>query len=67
MTAKQLFDILEQAIHDGHGDASVYFDTEGKNYDYHMAKIGSAYDISERMTRFMGEKKHMISLHEEQV
>jgi hypothetical protein len=29
-----------------------------------MARIGSAYDSSEDMTRFMGEPCHQIHLHE---
>jgi len=64
MTAQELFNILEQAIHDGHGDALIYFDTEAKTYNYHMARIGSAYDSSEDMTKFMGEECHQIHLYE---
>lgn len=62
MTAQQLFDILEQAIHDGHGNALIYFDTEAKTFNYHMARIGSVYD--QDMTDFLGEPCHQIHLHE---
>lgn len=43
MTAEELFRVLELAIHDGHGDAEVYFDTCGKTFEYHMAKVDAAY------------------------
>lgn len=43
MTVNELFRVLELAIHDGHGDAQVYFDTEARTYNYHLANIGSAY------------------------
>jgi hypothetical protein len=63
MTAKELFDILEQAIHDGHGNAPVYFDTEGRTYNYHMAKVGSAYC----QECFGPDTEVWITLHEERV
>ena len=61
MTVKELFRILELAIHDGHEDAPIYFDTEARKYEYHMAKVGRAYcqeDIFEYGTS-------VITLHEE--
>lgn len=59
MTAKELFDFLEQAIHDGYGHAEILFDTEGRTFNYDMAKIGSAYLITE-----FDPDRPFISLHE---
>lgn len=61
MTAQQLFDFLEQIIHDGHGNARVLFDTEARTFNYRMAQIGSAYLEEEPSTDGyfvnLGEKK----------
>lgn len=43
MTAFKLWRILLKAIFLGHGSAPIYFDTEARKFNYHMAKIGSAY------------------------
>lgn len=42
MTINELFRELELAIHDGHGESIVYFDTEARTWDYHLAKISMA-------------------------
>ena len=42
-TVQQLFDFLEQLIHDGKGDLPILFDTEAKRFEYHMARIDRAY------------------------
>ncbi len=60
MTAQQLFNILEKAIHDGYGDSEILFDTEARTFHYHMAKIGSAYLNNESFP-----DQPFISLHEE--
>lgn len=43
MTALELSKILEEAIQDGYGDAEILFDTEARTFDYHFAKVGSAF------------------------
>ena len=43
MTVEELFRVLELAVHDGFGNANVYFDVEAKQFHYHMAKVGNAY------------------------
>lgn len=43
MTAQQLFKVLERAIQDGYGSAEVLFDTEARKFEYHMAKVGTAF------------------------
>ena len=52
---KELIDKLELA-YKKHGDIPIYFDTEARTFEYHMALIGSA-NINEE------PEKH-ISLHE---
>ncbi len=42
-TVQELYDFLAQVIKDGHGDAEILFDTEARTFNYHMAKVGSAY------------------------
>ena len=56
MKIKELIDILEEARSKYGDDIPIYFDTEGKTFNYHMSLIGSAY-INEE------PEKH-ISLHE---
>ena len=47
-----------QAIMDAHGgDMPVYFDTEARTFEYHMAVIGDVYYEEEPMVH--------VSLHEE--
>lgn len=60
MTAQELFDFLEQVVHDGKGDLPVYFDTEAREFNYHLAKIGSAYCLDKYR-----EGITCICLHEE--
>lgn len=43
MTINELYRILELAIHDGHGDSEIFFDTEARTFNYHMAKISKAF------------------------
>jgi len=60
MTVQQLLRILELAVHDGYDQAEILFDTEGRTFDYHMAKVGSAYLETE-----FDPNRPFISLHEE--
>lgn len=43
MNVEELFKILEVAIDEGYGDCPIYFDTDARTFDYHMAKIGRAH------------------------
>lgn len=43
MNAYKLFWILLKAILRGHGRAPIYFDTEAREFHYHMACVGYAY------------------------
>lgn len=43
MSAYKLFWMLLKAILCGRGSAPIYFDTEAREFNYHMARIGSAY------------------------
>lgn len=60
MSACKLFWILFKAIVRGHGNAPVYFDTDARKFEYHMAKVGSAYC----QDTHIGEG-FWITLHEE--
>lgn len=42
-TAQELFNFLEQVIHDGYGHAVILFDTEAKTFNYHMAKVDRSF------------------------
>lgn len=59
-TVQELFDFLEQVIHDGYGKAEILFDTEARTFEYHMAKIGNSYLETEPFP-----ERPFISLHEE--
>lgn len=43
ITVSQLAEFLKQLADEGHGDLPVYFDTEAKRFNYHMARVGRAY------------------------
>lgn len=58
MTAKELADLLNKVVADGHGDCDVLFDTEARTFNYHMAKVGSAFFENEAYGR------PVITLHE---
>jgi hypothetical protein len=58
-TVQEMFDFLEQLVHDGKGALPIYFDTEAKTYNYHVAKIGTAYCEDEE------EDVQMVIFHEE--
>lgn len=60
MNAYKLWWVITKAILTGHGRALVWFDTEARTYDYHMALVGSAYCEDPQL----GEG-HEIHLHEE--
>lgn len=60
MTVQELFNFLEQAIDDGKGDSPIYFDTEARTFNYHLAKISRAYCLDESR-----EGITCICLHEE--
>lgn len=44
-TVKELHEYLDGLIQIGKGSLPIYFDTEARTFNYHMAKIGGAsYD-----------------------
>lgn len=43
MTPLKLLWICFKACLRGHWNVPVYFDTEARKFDYHLAKVGSAY------------------------
>ncbi len=43
MNVYRLCWLLLKTIFRGKGNAEILFDTEAKKFDYHMAKVGSAY------------------------
>lgn len=61
MTVKELRDFLSNAAYEGFGDAEVLFDTEARTFDYHMAKVGRAFLVTE-----FDPERPFVSLHEEQ-
>jgi hypothetical protein len=61
MTVRQLHILLELAIKQGHEEAPIYFDTEAKEFKYHMAKVGAAYTEED----LMGPGQTWIILYEE--
>jgi len=61
MTAQDLFDFLEHVIHNGGGNLPVYFDTEAREFNYHLASIDKAYCNNDESFE---EMKH-VCLHEE--
>jgi hypothetical protein len=42
LTCTELVKILQEAI-DKHGDIPIYFDTEARTFNYHMALISRAF------------------------
>jgi len=63
MKPSELIAVLQQAIDAGLDDETeIYFDTEGRAFTYHMAKVGKAYfNNDEAVVEAVG--RH-ISLHE---
>ena len=59
MTAKDLYNFLGQVICDGYGNSEILFDTDARTFNYHMAKVGSAYLCTE-----FDPDRPFISLHE---
>jgi hypothetical protein len=43
MTILELYKFLENEVLLGNGDFPIYFNTEARSFNYHMAKIGNAY------------------------
>lgn len=43
MTVKELHKFLGKLMKEGREDAAIYFDTNAQHFEYHMAKVGSAY------------------------
>ena len=44
MKPSQLIEVLQEAIDAGCDDTTeIFFDTDARNFNYHMAKIGSAF------------------------
>lgn len=61
MNVYKLCWVLLKAIARGHGTAPLFFDTEGRKFDYHLAYVGSAY-----CKKLYGiEGPWCITLHEE--
>jgi hypothetical protein len=60
MTIEQLSKILNKAVEDGYGEADILFDTEARTFEYHMAKVGSAYMETDAFF-----DRPFLSLHEE--
>lgn len=42
-TVEELFHVLERAIHDGHGKARIYFDSEARRFNVHLVNIEAAH------------------------
>lgn len=42
-TAKDLYEFLGEEIRRGNGEAAIFFDTEARQFHYHMAQVGYAY------------------------
>lgn len=61
MTAYKLCWFLLKAIFKGHGKSPVYFDTDAREFDYHMATVGSAY-----LEDMQVGEGYWITLHEEE-
>lgn len=60
MNAYKLLWVLFRAVCRGHGKAPIFFDTEARTFDYHMAKVGIAY-----CERNWIDDGFQINLHEE--
>ena len=58
MIANELFRILALAIHDGHGDAMVLYDTEAQTFHCHMVPVDSAY-----CQEALGDGEFFVTLH----
>ncbi len=45
MTLNQLIDQLQAMVHESppRGELPLYFDTDARKFDYHMARIGSVF------------------------
>lgn len=56
-TVQELRDYLDGLVQIGKGELPVYFDTEAKTFNYHMAKVGQAYHEDEPTPH--------VQLHEE--
>jgi hypothetical protein len=41
MTVQDLFNLTRTLIQQGKGNIPIYFDTEARKFDYHLAKVGS--------------------------
>ena len=60
MKPSELIKVLQEAIDAGLDDETrIYFDTEARKFDYHMAEIDSAYFENQGAMEFP-----FISLHE---
>lgn len=57
----KLFWICFKAVLMGRGKCDIAFDTEGRKFNYHLAKVGSGH-----VERLYGvEGPYILSLHEE--
>ena len=64
MKPSELIVILQRVVDEGHDDdTEILFDTEGRSFPYHRAKVGSAhYNDHPQVVEVLG--RH-ISLHED--
>ena len=61
MKPSELIKVLQEAVDAGLDDETIIlFDTEARTFDYHMAKVGSAYFENQG-----GMEYPFIDLHEE--
>ena len=62
MTGYSMLWLALKSVLRGHGNAPVFFDTEAREYRYHLAKIGRGYCQKVGCTK---EEPWYITLHEE--
>jgi hypothetical protein len=60
-TVAELYEYLSGLMQIGKGDLPIYFDTEARTFNYHMAQIGDAY-YDKEACEAVG--KEFVSLHE---
>lgn len=62
MNGYKLFWLALKSILRGHGKAPVFFDTEARQYDYHMAHVARGYCEKVGYTK---DEEWWITLHED--
>lgn len=61
-TVNEMYEFLRQLVEQGKGAYQVYFDTDARAFDYHLAKVGTAYTLDHED---LGLEIGLVSLHEE--